>query len=445
MARAPTTYKTVSLFTGAGGMDVGFERTGRYEVLACLEKEDACCDSLVANRDAGLLGSPATEILRGPIEDHDPAEAMARLGLAPGELDVLIGGPPCQTFSTAGRRATMQDPRGMLLWQFLRWTAVFRPRFFVMENVRGLLSAAIEHRPIALRPDKGGPPLTPNEEPGSVMARWLEDLAEATDDAYRVDCFEVNAVNYGAPQLRERVLFFGNRVDAVVDFPAPTHRNPFRKAPEVDPPGEERPPFQTLGHALDAMGHDDGEVLDFSPRKKRFLAMVPEGANWRTLPVPVQQESMGRAWHAKGGRSGWWRRLSRDLPCPTVVTMPNHASTSMCHPTETRALTLRECAAIQEFPDAWTFCGTTVQKYAQVGNALPVRLGEVAGFVLAGAFDNSKAPAPKREHPRYRRVYLNSHVRTRQWYRAGVTYEWKDGEDNSASHYGAAPSRSAAV
>ena len=333
-SNATPRYSTISVFSGAGGMDIGFHHSDRFDLLACVEKEEVFAQTLTANRDAGRFGSLETRIYQGPIEDQDPVQVMADCGLKPGELDALIGGPPCQTFSTAGRRKTTQDPRGMLLWEYLRWVEVFRPRFFVMENVRGLLSAATDHRPIALRPDKGGKPLQPSEEPGSVVQLWLDDLAKATDGAYRVDCFEVNAVNYGAPQLRERVLFFGNRVNQVVDFPEPTHHNPYRASSQASllDDGDERPPFRTLGEALDVANPAE-EVLDFSPRKKSFLAMVPEGGNWRTLPVAVQQESMGRAWHAKGGRSGWWRRLSRDLPCPTIVTMPNHASTSMCHPT----------------------------------------------------------------------------------------------------------------
>src|SRR3546814_19135227 len=88
---------------------------------------------------------------------------------------------------------------------------------------------------------------------------------------------------------------------------------------------------------------DPGEVgLDFSPRKKHFLAQVPQGSNWRSLPQEAQKQSMGKAWDAKGGRSGWWRRLNFDLPSPTLVTMPNHASTALCHPIETRALTVKE-------------------------------------------------------------------------------------------------------
>ena len=180
--------------------------------------------------------------------------------------------------------------------------------------------------------------------------------------------------------------------------------------------------------------------MDFSPRKLRYLSMVPAGSNWRSLPADVQKESMGKAWYAKGGRSGWWRRLSFDLPCPTLITMPNHAGTALCHPLETRALTLREYARIQEFPDDWVFCGTPAEQYAQVGNAVPVRLGRIAGEVIAEELDalanrghRSYSTSPEE----YRVVNIQSHVRTRMWYKAGRTYRWKDGSgDNSEAMYG---------
>ena len=108
----------------------------------------------------------------------------------------------------------------------------------------------------------------------------------------------MNAVNYGAPQLRERVIFFGNRYNKRVSFPDPTH-------------GHDEPALKPWSTLRDAIGglEDPGEVImDFSPRKKRFLSMVPEGSNWRSMPVEVQKESMGRAWLAKGGRSGWWKK-----------------------------------------------------------------------------------------------------------------------------------------
>jgi DNA (cytosine-5)-methyltransferase 1 len=257
---------------------------------------------------------------------------------------------------------------------------------------------------------------------------------------YRIDCFEVNAVNYGAPQLRERALFFGNRFNRLIEFPGPTHGEVRQSQRTLfdGPPGGDKKPFRTLREALEGLIETNPVILDFSPRKKRYLSMVPEGSNWRSLPPEVARESMGKAYFAKGGRSGWWRRLTFDLPCPTVVTMPNHAGTALCHPIETRALTLRECARVQEFPDDWEFCGTTQQQYAQVGNAVPIRLGEVCGELLARELTDLYEKGLKKtegEVPPYRIVYVKSHVRTRQWYKAGKTFVWQQGQDNSHAKY----------
>ena len=434
-------YKTVSLFSGAMGLDIGLEQTTRFRVVATVEKEAAFCETLRANHAAGRLPTEC-RLFERDIKMLDPAEILEATGLRVGELDLLVGGPPCQSFSTAGKRRTVQDPRGTLLWDFLRFVEVLRPRFFLMENVRGLLSAALNHRQIAERPDRGGPSLAPDEEPGSVVRLFADDLQRISGAAYHMDCFEVNAVNYGAPQLRERALFIGNRYKAVVNFPDPTHgpTEPVRKSQGVlfDAPGSAH--WHTLGEALHGLEDPKPVLMDFSPRKKSYLSMVPPGSNWRSLPTEIQQESMGRAWFAKGGRSGWWRRLSFDLPSPTLVTMPNHASTALCHPTEVRALTLREYARIQEFPDEWEFSGTPSEQYAQVGNAVPIRLGRVAGEVLARELDALREQAWQpylRKPPAYRIVYVQSHVRTRQWFKAGETFVWKDGETNGDAVYAA--------
>lgn len=433
-------YNVVSLFSGGMGLDIGLEQTSRFRVAACVEKQPAFCETIRANQRAGRLHG-RLEIFCRSIDDLDPQELLSKAGLAPGEVDLLAGGPPCQSFSTTGKRGTVQDPRGTLLWQFLRFVEVLRPRFFVMENVRGLLSAALRHRPIAERPDKGGPPLAPDEQPGSVVRAFADDLQKLAGHQYHMDCFEVNAVNYGAPQLRERAIFIGNRYNAVVDFPDPTHGLPadIATGQRLFDGFDDGPlPWRTLRDAIGDLAESHPEVLDFSPRKKGFLAMVPPGSNWRSLPVEVQKASMGSAWHAKGGRSGWWRRLSYDLPCPTLLTMPNHAGTSLCHPVETRALSLREYARIQEFPDDWEFCGTTAEKYAQVGNAVPVRLAMLAGQVIAEQLDQLRQRAwePYTARPAaYRIRYIQSHVRTRVWYKDGQMVVWADGQPNKHASY----------
>lgn len=411
-------YNVVSLFSGAMGLDIGLEQTERFRVLACVEKEPSFSETIRANKQAGRLDR-SLKVFDTDISKLDPEALLSATGLRAHDIDLLVGGPPCQSFSTAGRRGTTQDPRGMLLWQFLRFIEVLQPKFFLMENVRGLMSAALNHRQIAHRPEKGGPPLSPDEEPGSVVRLFAEDL-QGIATSYHMDCFEVNAVNYGAPQLRERALFIGNRYNAVVDFPDPTHG----RANGMDNTSNLKP-WGTLGDAIQGLHDPDPVVMDFSPRKKEYLAMVPSGSNWRSLPVELQQESMGKAWFAKGGRSGWWRRLSYDLPCPTLVTMPNHASTALCHPDEVRALSLREYARIQEFPDDWQFCGTPSQQYAQIGNAVPIRLGRVAGKLIAQHLDTLRKRAYKpyvNKLGAYRIINVQSHVRTRQWYKNGKVY-----------------------
>jgi DNA (cytosine-5)-methyltransferase 1 len=431
-------YKVVSLFSGAMGLDLGLHNTKRFDVVACVEVEKVFCNTIRENIKCGNLPSNPL-VYEIDIKKLNPEQLLKDLNLKIGELDVLIGGPPCQSFSTAGKRGTVQDPRGTLVWDFMKFVKGLRPKIFLMENVRGLLSAAIHHRPIALRPDKDGPSLKPDEMPGSVVRLFAQELQEFTDAPYHMDCFEVNAVNYGAPQLRERALFIGNRYNYEINFPDPTHGSQINQSLLLTENHKRKlRPWRTLGDVIKNVKQDEKTIMDFSPRKKKYLSLVPPGGNWRHLPDVLQRESMGKAFHAKGGRSGWWRRLSYDLPCPTLVTMPNHASTSLCHPDEVRALTVREYCRIQEFPTRWIVCGTPAEQYRQIGNAVPVRLGQVAGKVIAGALDsiyqnNNKIleGAPKE----YRKIYIQSHIRTRQWFKNGTAYAWGDGEDNVGITY----------
>ncbi|MCP4695902.1 MAG: DNA cytosine methyltransferase, partial [Gammaproteobacteria bacterium] len=273
-------YRILSLFTGGMGLDLGLESTERFTTIACIEKEKAFCDTIRRNSDAGGLDC-RLETLEADISNLEPAAALKTLGIKRESIDVVVGGPPCQSFSTAGRRGTTQDPRGTLLWDFLRFVEYVRPKIFLMENVRGLLSAALKHRPIAERPNKGGVPLAPDEEPGSVVRLFASDLAGMKGVGYHLDIFEVNAVNYGAPQLRERVLFIGNRYGKSIEFPLPTHGN--RLCGKQSPQQtlfDEQPliPWRTLGEALDGLKDEHPAVLDFSPRKKHFLSLVPPGS-----------------------------------------------------------------------------------------------------------------------------------------------------------------------
>jgi len=398
-------YKVISLFSGAMGLDLGLEMTGRYEVVACVEKDAAACATIRANIAAGRLPS-TLRVYEGSVEDFDPAVILRDIGLEPGELDLLVGGPPCQTYSTAGKRGSVSDPRGTLIWQFLRFVEGMKPKFFLMENVRAIMAASL--LPKARGSDD------PRTEKGSVVKAFADDLRNLKGAAYGLNVFETNSVNYGAPQIRERALFIGSRVGVEVDFPEPTHM----RVEAGNSSG--MLPWRTLRDAIGNIKEVDPVLVDFSPRKKRYLSMVPEGGNWRSLPEDVQRESMGKAYFASGGRSGWWRRLSYDLPCPTLMTMPNHASTSLCHPSETRVLSVREYAAVQEFPRDWIFVGTAHEQYRQIGNAVPTVLGKVAGKAIADALDRIGDDHPESAEPgEFKVIYIQSHVRTRSWFKDG--------------------------
>jgi DNA (cytosine-5)-methyltransferase 1 len=429
-------FTVVSLFSGAMGLDIGISKTGKYKLLACVEKEPIFCETINLNiKNGNMKDSPI--VYEIDIKDLSPEKVLDEIGLKPGELDLLIGGPPCQSFSTAGKRGTINDPRGTLIWEFLRFVKVIQPKIFLMENVRGLLSSALKHRPIALRPENGGFPLSKDEQPGSVLKLFADDLRSIKNCPYHVDCFEVNAVNYGAPQIRERVLFIGNRYNLEINMPLPTHGGNILSG------YKDLRPWKTLRDVIgDINDFQPIDVLDFSPRKKNYLSHIPQGGNWRCLPLKLQKESMGRAFIAKGGRSGWWRRLTWDLPCPTLVTMPNHASTSLCHPEHLRALSLKEYCRIQEFPENWLVAGTVSQKYTQIGNAVPTKLGEIAGEIISKSLINIyKNKSNYIENGSfilpYKIIYLQSHVRTRSWYKNGQAILWEDDNFDNLALYNA--------
>jgi DNA (cytosine-5)-methyltransferase 1 len=387
----------VSLFSGAMGLDLGLESAG-FVTLVCVENDPEAVATIKMNR-------PLLPVL-GDITQITGQQIRKAASIGNSEIPVLIGGPPCQAFSVFGNREGIEDARGRLLFEFVRLTDELRPHAFILENVRGLLSM-----PFTPKSDNGHI-LDERSSHGSLLRLLLRQFA---DIGYRVDCYIVNAVNYGAPQIRERLICVGNRHNLLSDFPAPRYSNR---------PEDGLPPFVTLGNVIGpASGFVDPcpEVMDFSPRKLRYLSMVPPGGNWRSLSIEVQKESMGKSWYLKGGRSAYWRKLSFGFPCPTVVTMPNHAGTSMCHPTELRAISVGEAAAIQEFPRRWKFSGNTTAKFRQIGNAVPTRLGRIAGEVVRGLLDRiSRGEKELGTVPPHRIVHIRPHVRTRTF--------WKDGQ-----------------
>jgi DNA (cytosine-5)-methyltransferase 1 len=385
----------VSLFSGAMGLDIGLEKSG-MQCLVANENDSAAVRTIKRNR-------PDLPVLTQGIESLNASDFIeANQQIASG-LDVVTGGPPCQAFSIMGRRGGLADERGTMILEFARIVGELDPSVFVMENVRGLHSMPI------LPQSKADDPGDPRAMKGSLLARVIDQFESL---GYRCDTFLVNSANYGAPQVRERLVMVGNKLNRVASFPGPRFSNR---------PEDSLPPFATL---RDAIGGDftdpDPTLMNFSERKLKYLAMVPPGGNWRSLPEHVQKEAMGKQYYLKGGRSSSWRRLSWDHPSPTVHTLPNHATTSMCHPGELRALTVGECAAIQEFPPNWDLEGTASDRYRQVGNAVPVRLGRIIGEVVEQLL--REGPASTASIPSSPVVHVRPHIRVRQYYKAGAAF-----------------------
>lgn len=397
----------ISLFSGGMGLDIGLERAG-FNCVVANEIDALAVETIKLNK-------PALPVISESVEEVTLKTLSKAAGFDVAGIDLLAGGPPCQAFSVFGQRRGLHDGRGRMIFEFFRLVDEVRPKAFLMENVRGLHSMPLMPKGVEI---EGETVPIEQTEPGSLLRELIRQFEGI---GYRVDCYLVNSVNYGAPQIRERLLCFGSRFDLDPAFPPPEYSNR---------PSDKLPPFRTLGDVIGA-GFDDPDpsMMNFSPRKLKYLAMVPPGGNWRNLPEDVQKESMGKSWYLKGGRSAYWRKLSFDFPCPTVVTMPNHAGTSMCHPTELRALTVGEMAAVQEFPREWTFVGSPTDKCRQIGNAVPPRLGEVAGRVLQRLLQASETMSPLKGKPvsSGRIIHVRPHVRTRSYFKEGEVIDGHTG------------------
>lgn len=281
------------------------------------------------------------KVLGGDIREIDAADLLEQVGLAQGEPFLICGGPPCQPFSTAGKRLGINDPRGSLFMDFIRMIDYIRPRFFIMENVKGIISAPLKHTPLAER-DKNDP----EQHLGTVLDVILSEFNKL---GYKTVYGVLDAVNYGVPQFRERFVLIGSRDNEDIFLPFPTHFQMHQ-----DPAYR----WRTLQDTIKDLEHDCGECAAFSKDRLAYLRLVPEGGNWRDLPEAVRMEAMGGAYGSGGGKVGFYRRLSYSQPSPTLVTSPVQKATMMCHPTQDRPLSIQEYARIQQFPDDWKFMGT---------------------------------------------------------------------------------------
>lgn len=353
--------RSISLFSGAMGLDIGLMQAG-VDIRVGQDVEPACVETMTANGHRGLLGD---------IRQVSVDALLSAAGLKPGEPFLVCGGPPCQPFSTAGKRLGINDPRGSLFMDFVRIIDETRPRFFVMENVKGLMSAKLK--------DADG-----NDTDKLVLDIVLHEFKRLH---YKTVYGILDAVNYGVPQFRERFVLIGSRDGEDIFLPMPTH---FRV--------HQNPAFRwvTLGSAIRDLEQEAGECEAFAESRLRWLRMVPEGGNWHDIPPELLPEAMGGAYSSGGGKVGFYRRLSYSQPSPTVVTSPIQKATMMCHPTQDRPLSVREYARIQQFPDDWEFTGSLVSKYRQIGNAVPVGLARAIGQMLVAVANGEAEVKVKR-------------------------------------------------
>lgn len=318
-------FTTIELFAGAGGLALGVEKA-KFNTLGLIEFDKNAADTLIHNR-------PDWRVIHDDIANISVLDLEEYFSIKRGQLDLLSGGAPCQSFSYAGKRLGLEDARGTLFYHYAVFLKKLQPKIFLFENVRGLLSH-----------DKG---------------KTYETIANIFEQAgYSIQKKILNAWDYGVPQKRERLITVGIRKDlnAAIkfNFPAAHEYKPVLRDILLDCP--------------------EGQGTPYGENKKKIFELVPPGGYWRDINPEIAKAYMKSCWNMEGGRTGILRRMSLDEPSLTVLTSPSQKQTERCHPLEARPFTVRENARCQTFPDEWEFCGNISSQYKQVGNAVPVNL-----------------------------------------------------------------------
>lgn len=323
-------YTSIELFAGAGGLALGLEQAG-FRHIGLVELDVDASNTLKKNR-------PAWNVDCDDIANISCLDLESYYGIKAGELDLLSGGAPCQSFSYAGKRLGLEDTRGTLFYHYAIYLQKLQPRMFLFENVRGLLS----------------------HDGGKTYQTIRQVFA---DTGYTIQYRVLNAWDYGVAQKRERLITVGIRNDLTdtihFSFPEPHAYKPVLRDILWDVP-------ESVG-------------TRYSPAKEEIFKLVPPGGYWRDIPEEIAKAYMKSCWYMGGGRTGILRRLSLDEPSLAVLTSPSQKQTDRCHPLEPRPFNVRENARCQSFPDSWEFCGGVSSQYRQVGNAVPVNLAYEIG------------------------------------------------------------------
>lgn len=340
--------KALSLFTGAGGLDLGFEATG-FETAVAVEMDPCCVTTLRLNR--------AWPVIARDIASVPTREMLAAASLTPGEADILIGGPPCQPFSKSGFWASgearrMADPRAATIDHYLRVLAEAQPRTFLLENVEGLGFRGLD-------------------EGLARIQDALDTINRKAGSRYKAHVATLNAVDYGVPQMRRRLFVIGSRDGLPYTFPRPTHAEPGEGS-------SDEWSWRTCWDAFHDLPSPRNPSLALTGKWADLLPSIPEGSNY------LHHTSRGGGEALFGWRRRYWSfllKLAKDLPAWTIQAQPGPA-TGPFH-WSSRRLSMREMARLQTFPDEFWVSGSVTDAQKQIGNAVPCLLGEVLGRSIA--------------------------------------------------------------
>lgn len=335
-------YRSIELFAGAGGLALGLENAG-FEHIGLVEFNKDAVETLKKNR-------PNWNVLFEDVEKVASRDLEKEFNIKKGELDLLSGGAPCQSFSYAGKRLGLEDVRGTMFYHYATFLHKLQPKMFLFENVKGLL----------------------NHDKGKTYETILNIFE---DEGYKTFHKVLNAWDYGCPQKRERLITIGVRNDLYNEdftFPEVHAYKPVIRDIEL-----EVKPDKTC-------------CQYYSKEKEKIFELVPPGGYWKDIDPEIAKAYMKGSWFLGGGKTGMLRRISLDEPSLTVLTSPAMKQTDRCHPLEVRPFSYRENARIQTFPDNWEFCGKLGEKYKQIGNAVPVNLAKDIGESIKEYLNNLK-------------------------------------------------------
>ena len=371
----------IDLFCGAGGLSEGFRQAGFHVVAG---------NDIMPSAGATFRAThPESVFYSKPAGDLAAEEILRDTGLKRGELDCLVGGPPCQGFSVYNHRRGLHDPRSHLFRDFLTLVEGLNPKWVVIENVTGIFSA------------------------GSGQA--VDDIKTALSDlGYRTEVKVLKAEEYGVPQERRRAVFLATRTGAEIAFPETTH-------------GEGKLPLVTVRDAIGDLppldnGEDPGDLEYAAPPSSPYqremrrnsshatchaasklgrvnldrMKHIPPGGSWRDIPFNLLPAGMKRA--KRSDHTKRYGRLLWDGQASTILTKCDIHWGAYIHPEQDRSITVREAARFQSFPDWYVFSGSRTEQYVQVGNAVPPKLGRaLADAILDSATRSAECEVVSRE------------------------------------------------